>query len=1423
MAAHRFGTFECDLAADDTDDADDVETESELEWRLPLCFVQRRHFEPIEAPKELLYSWRMKERMKTVSVALVLCLNVGVDPPDVMKPSPCARMETWIDPMSMAPQKALETIGNTLQRQYERWQPKARYKQSLDPTTDDVKKLCTSLRRNAKGERVLFHYNGHAVPKPTTNGEIWVFNKSYTQYIPLSLYDLQSWMTSPSIYVWDCNNAGLVLDSFEKFADQRTNDHRARLKAQGTYDPATMSPPLPPPAVQNYIQMAACGVNQLLPMNPELPADLFTCCLTTPIKIALRWYVLQKTNRLRPSVSLEALDKIPGRLSDRRTPLGELNWIFTAVTDTIAWNVLPRDLFQQLFRQDLLVASLFRNYLLAERIMRSYHCVPVTTPSLPETHNHPLWQSWDLSVDLCLSQLPSLLEGNSTFQFSPFFSEQLTAFQVWLALGEKERDSPEQLPIVLQVLLSQMHRQRALDLLGKFLDLGPWAVEQALSVGIFPYVLKLLQSTARELRPMLVKIWAKILAVDPTCQSDLIKDGSHRYFLAILSDPYVTPNERTMAAFVLATIVNNYPQGQELCVKGQLIALCLEQLQERQRVRRQWLAICLGRIWRNYEEAKWVGVRDRAHEKLYTLLADPHPEVRAAATFALGTFIGVVCERNDHVNAIDNSVVSKLLTTANDASRLVRQELVVALQGYVTQLEGTMSAVAALMMEEERQKEEKMKSNQSLSTVHASGEWVVVNHKDTESPVVQALNNIGIGSQTTTAAAAATAMSSSTTSSSSSPRKVHVKAEGGVAKSSSVPRSLTASSLGGGGGGRSHSPTTTIALPAVVMATSSGSSSLSSGGGSPNTGGGASSMIDPGMMRSSPLFGFHPVYVNTWKVLLSLYSDPFPDVASSSAAVVNQIRARAMNSAQPQRCRGSSVGSHSAPSSPTGRPKQLIGESSGSTIVSPELSLAGRGELNMMASAPIGRMPTSTKRGTMPSASSASALSARHSEQFSTKRTIFGRGPSLFQKKAGQTDSPAASDDIQHHQSSTQLLRHPPQEQIGVLKTDFCEWSACHFSRSTTRVPDYRDQYSDAFLEREKRFRRNAKVRKNSEPERKKADKCKLEDQILVNRTAHRPYCLRFHPYETELIVGEKSNIGIWDWEKGRRMHLFSNRSPKHSHITNLDFVNPHDKSFLLVGTDDGNVRLWKNYATAGPELVTAWRALSEKLTSSTRGSGLVLEWKQQSGRLFASGDVRYIRVWDVAKEMQVQDIATGAESCVTCLTSDEAGRSLLVAGCGDGTVRLFDHRCPSGENVVSSHVMTLKEHNSWIVKAFMQPGTDGKILTGSMHGDVKLWDPRFTESVKTIRLSSMLSTLAFHERANIFAYGSAQSSSTDDMIKIYNLNGKTLSTIRYLSGFMGNRISPTSCLVFHPYKSLLAVGSQDCILSVYTGERPKK
>lgn len=546
-----------------------------------IYFADRRHeSQGCISNTNTVHDWRMKERLKTVSVCLVMCLNIGVDPPDTVKTNPSAKLECWIDPFSLPGQKALEAIGRNLQQQYELWQPRARYRLSLDPSIEEIKKLCSSLRRNAKEERILFHYNGHGVPKPTAGGELWVFNKNYTQYIPVSVYDLQTWLGSPCIYVYDCSNAGNILNAFNKFALQRDTEMIRQNTQNASQIPKDLQTsagiaPLPYVPLLQCIQIAACQANQVLPMSPELPADLLTCCLTTPIEIALRWIVLH--DPLIKNVTPDMILKIPGKLNDRRTPLGELNWIFTAITDTIAWNVLPPEVFQRLFRQDLMVAALFRNFLLADRIMRHYKCNPISSPALPPTHQHSMWDAWDLSADFCLAQLPQLLNQDIAhpveYKHSTFFTEQLSAFEVWLKKGSISSKPPQQLPIVLQVLLSQVHRLRALMLLSKFLDLGPKAVNLSLSVGIFPYVLKLLQSPASELRPVLVFIWAKLLAVDSSCQNDLLKDNGYTYFIGILSMPdasmgvIANPSEhRAMCAFVLSVFCRDFSGGQQVYI-----------------------------------------------------------------------------------------------------------------------------------------------------------------------------------------------------------------------------------------------------------------------------------------------------------------------------------------------------------------------------------------------------------------------------------------------------------------------------------------------------------------------------------------------------------------------------------------------------------------------------------------------------------------------------------------------------------------------------------------------------------------------------------------------------------------------------------------------------------------------------------------
>lgn len=78
---------------------------------------------------------------------------------------------------------------------------------------------------------------------------------------------------------------------------------------------------------------------------------------------------------------------------------------------------------------------------------------------------------------------------------------------------------------------------------------------------------------------------------------------------------------------MLASIVNNYQAGQEAGLQGSLVSICLEQLNDPNPLLRQWVAVCLARLWTNYDRARWCGVRDIAHEKLYDLLQDNHPEV----------------------------------------------------------------------------------------------------------------------------------------------------------------------------------------------------------------------------------------------------------------------------------------------------------------------------------------------------------------------------------------------------------------------------------------------------------------------------------------------------------------------------------------------------------------------------------------------------------------------------------------------------------------------------------------------------------------------------------------------------------------------------------------------------------------------------
>lgn len=113
-----------------------------------------------------------------------------------------------------------------------------------------------------------------------------------------------------------------------------------------------------------------------------------------------------------------------------------------------------------------------------------------------------------------------------------------------------------------------------------------------------------------------------------------MKDGGHIYFMKFLDSSEAYPEQRAMAAFVLAVIVDGHRRGQEACIEAGLSHVCLKHLEssspndsQTEPLFLQWLCLCLGKLWEEFPEGKIISLQGHATSILAPLLSEPQPEV----------------------------------------------------------------------------------------------------------------------------------------------------------------------------------------------------------------------------------------------------------------------------------------------------------------------------------------------------------------------------------------------------------------------------------------------------------------------------------------------------------------------------------------------------------------------------------------------------------------------------------------------------------------------------------------------------------------------------------------------------------------------------------------------------------------------------
>jgi regulator-associated protein of mTOR len=243
--------------------------------------------------------------------------------------------------------------------------------------------------------------------------------------------------------------------------------------------------------------------------------------------------------------------------------------------------------------------------------------------------------------------------------------------------------------------------------------------------------------------------------------------------------------------------------------------------------------------------------------------------------------------------------------------------------------------------------------------------------------------------------------------------------------------------------------------------------------------------------------------------------------------------------------------------------------------------------------------------------------------------------------------------------------------------------------------------------------------------------------QLKQRTLLHKEGCatstiLKFHPYEPALLVCDASDVvSLWNISDAKEYCSFHNGNDKESRLTTISWVNEESKSLLITGATDGTLRIWGgllrddcSLSNEAPNLISAFLAEPD-IVAGTKGSDLIMEWQQCTGKLVTAGSSALLRCWDIETEKCCNEIDRNSAASVTALCTawdslfldnenklnPTIGPDILVTGYSDGSIRIFDTRVDYrnlSSSVSMGHsfssrqrkrkVIQYHEHSSWIV-----------------------------------------------------------------------------------------------------------------------------
>ena len=279
---------------------------------------------------------------------VVQMLEIQYVIPALGRPERC--VHTWCDIMAVPNVEAKRVIGSFFKSRYQnvdKGMQTARVDVRWGETSEKDKQMVVTGAQAQPKTIGIYHYIGVGYPPPEPN-RIWVRDPSFADSGWRSLKDMVGVFSPPCFLVFDCDRAAILRDFLTRLHDKYMNS-----MCQS----------------RSFFAVFACAQNEVLRLPSHLPQNFFSCVLLSP----------EQCFAAVTGVNIDEKDT------------STFVTLMDIIAESVALDVLPVNVFHKLFRGDAGIASLWRRFLLAQRLMKRFGLHVQSIPTIADMSEHRLW------------------------------------------------------------------------------------------------------------------------------------------------------------------------------------------------------------------------------------------------------------------------------------------------------------------------------------------------------------------------------------------------------------------------------------------------------------------------------------------------------------------------------------------------------------------------------------------------------------------------------------------------------------------------------------------------------------------------------------------------------------------------------------------------------------------------------------------------------------------------------------------------------------------------------------------------------------------------------------------------------------------------------------------------------------------------